>query len=125
MKVARVSLDGETAVGERTLRKEVQMPFSGKPYSFSWPVVNSVYEVGAVYGLFQYSLATAKYHDCLYVGQTDNLRRRLAEHLNNPPVAGSTHFFAEAYASEMQRKARETTLIAEFQPVGNTQGRRW
>ncbi len=120
--VARVSLDGEAAVGERTLRKEVQMPFSGEPYSFSWSVVNSVYEVGAVYGLFQYSLVTGKYH-CLYVGRTDNLRRRLGEHLNNPPVAGSTHFFAEAYASEIQRKARESALIAEFQPVGNTQGR--
>ena len=98
------------------------MPFGGTAYTFSRQVIDSLYEVGAVYGLFRYSTQNSTYY-CLYVGQTDNLRRRLAEHLNNPPVAGSTHFFAETHASEMQRKARESALIAEFQPVGNTQGR--
>jgi hypothetical protein len=100
------------------------MPIRSDAYTFNWATINSVNEVGAVYGLFQYSFVTRKYH-CLYVGQTDNLRRRLAEHLNNPPVAGSTHFFAETYASDIQRRTREAALIAEFQPIGNTQGRRW
>jgi hypothetical protein len=100
------------------------MPFNSKAYPFSWAMVKSVSEVGAVYGLFRYSAQTALYY-CLYVGRTDNLRRRLSEHLNNPPVAGSTHFFAETYASEAQRIERETALITEFQPTGNTQGRRW
>ena len=67
------------------------MPFNSEPYPFNWAMVNSVYEVGGVYGLFQYSLQTFKYR-CQYVGKTDNLRRRLVEHLNNPPVAGLTTF---------------------------------
>jgi len=96
------------------------MPFAGNANQFSRSVVDCLYEVGAVYGLFQYSSQTGKYH-CLYVGQTDNLRRRLQEHLNNPPVAGLTHFFAEVYYYSLQRSARERALIAEFQPTGNTQ----
>ncbi len=96
------------------------MPFNGNAYTFSKQVIDSVYEVGAVYGLFRYSAQNLKYY-CLYVGQTDNLRRRLQEHLTNPPAAGSTHFFAEVYNISHQRSARERVLIAEFQPVGNTQ----
>ena len=99
------------------------MPFSGTHYAFSRAVVNTVYEIGAVYGLFRYSPQTRMFY-CLYVGETDNLRRRLSEHLNNPPTAGITHFFDETYASATQRRQRETALIAEFQPVGNTQLRR-
>ena len=96
------------------------MPFGGQAYPFNSIVVAGLNEVGAVYGLFQYSPATGIYH-CQYVGQTDNLRRRLQEHLSNPPVAGLTHFFAETYSSVAQRLARESALIAEFQPIGNTQ----
>lgn len=96
------------------------MPFNSEAYPFNWATIISVNEVGAVYGLFQFSLQTFKYH-CLYVGKTDNLRRRLAEHLNNPPVAGLTHFFAELYSTDSQRTVRERALIAEFQPIGNTQ----
>src|SRR5437870_8794152 len=57
--------------------------------------------------------------DCLYVGKTDNLRRRLAEHLSNPPVAGATQFFAEVLASEQHRAEREAALLLEFQPPKN------
>ena len=96
------------------------MPFNSEPYPFTWAMMNSVNEVGAVYGLFQFSIQTFKYH-CLYVGKTDNLRRRLTEHLNNPPAAGLTHFFAEVYSTDAQRKERERALVAEFQPIGNTQ----
>jgi hypothetical protein len=98
------------------------MPISGSAYTFSKHVIDSVNEVGAVYGLFRYSAQDLTFY-CLYVGQTDNLRRRLQEHLNNPPVAGLTHFFAEVYYTSHQRFARERALIAEFQPVGNTQFR--
>ena len=99
------------------------MPFNSNAYPFNQVTINSVYEVGAVYGLFCPS-TRAGYFRCLYVGSTDNLRRRLGEHLSNPPVAGATHFFAEAFTSEAQRREREAALIAEFQPVGNTQLRR-
>jgi hypothetical protein len=99
------------------------MPFSGQIYFFNQWVIATANEVGAVYGLFKPSLR-AGYVDCLYVGKTDNLRRRLAEHLNNPPVAGITHWFAEVHATELQRTLREAQLIAEFQPPGNTVGRR-
>jgi predicted GIY-YIG superfamily endonuclease len=97
------------------------MPFSGSAYSFTWNVISTCAEVGAVYGLFT---QTARGYACAYVGQTDNLRRRLQEHLNNPPVAGVTHFFAEGYASARDRANREAALITEFQPRGNTVGRR-
>ncbi len=99
------------------------MPFQSEAYPLNWAMMNSVNEVGAVYGLFQHSQQTFKYY-CLYVGKTDNLRRRLQEHLSNPPVAGLTHFFAEVYSTDEQRSKRERALIAEFQPIGNTQLRR-
>src|SRR2546425_279801 len=73
------------------------MPFRGSGYAFDQATIATVYEVGAVYGLFKPS-ARAGWSDCLYVGKTDNLRRRLAEHLSNPPVAGATQFFAEVLA---------------------------
>ena len=100
------------------------MPFNSNAFPFNQATINTVYEVGAVYGLFCPSAGRPGYFRCLYVGRTDNLRRRLGEHLNNPPVVGATHFFAEAYVSDAQRRERETALIAEFQPVGNTQLRR-
>lgn len=97
------------------------MPFGGTANAFNWTTIEAVYEVGAVYGLFSWRPGV---YVCQYVGQTDNLRRRLAEHLNNPPVAGITHFFAEGYPSARDRTTREAALIAEFQPPGNTIGRR-
>ena len=99
------------------------MPFNSNAYPFNQVTINTVHEVGAVYGLFSPSTRPGFFR-CLYVGRTDNLRRRLGEHLNNPPVVGATHFFAEAFTSEAQRREREAALIAEFQPVGNTQLRR-
>ena len=94
------------------------MPFRGSGYAFDQATIATVYEVGAVYGLFKPS-ARAGWSDCLYVGKTDNLRRRLAEHLSNPPVAGATQFFAEVLASEQHRAERETALLLEFQPPKN------
>lgn len=97
------------------------MPFSGSAYPFTAGTMFAANEIGAVYGLF--SLRAGTYY-CLYVGQTDNLRRRLSEHLNNPPVVGVTHVFVEVHTNSRQRNAREAALIAEFQPPGNTVGRR-
>jgi len=93
------------------------MPLRGSGYAFDQATIATVYEVGAVYGLFKPS-ARAGWSDCLYVGKTDNLRR-LAEHLSNPPVAGATQFFAEVLASEQHRAERETALLFEFQPPKN------
>ena len=56
----------------------------------------------------------------LYVGKTGDLQKRLREHLNNPPVAGITHVFAEAIGTDAARTQREYVLIQEFKPVGNT-----
>jgi hypothetical protein len=43
----------------------------------------------------------------------------MLEDFNNPPIIGVTHFFAEAIATEEQRKRREKELICEFNPTGN------
>jgi hypothetical protein len=98
------------------------IPFSGNAYAFNKPTIETVYEVGGVYGLFHYNPYTFIYEN-LYVGLTDNLRRRLTEHFNNPPIAGVTHFFAEAWATAQQRNQREAELIQEFNPPGNTVGK--
>jgi len=98
------------------------IPFSGNAYAFDRLTISTLYEVSGVYGLFRYNPRTFIYEN-LYVGETDNLRRRLAEHFNNPPIAGATHFFAEAHASARQRQQREAELIREFNPPGNTVGK--
>ena len=99
------------------------MPFKYGPYPFRRSDIEDMKEVGAVYGLAR-SSARPGYFDILYVGETDDLRRRLGEHLNNPPIAGITHFFAESWSNASQRKSREMELISEFNPPGNTVGRR-
>jgi hypothetical protein len=95
------------------------VPFSSKVYSFDVPTLGTVNEVGATYGLFRPTPQRPGFYTCLYVGQTNNLRTRLYEHFNNPPIFGVTHFFAEVISTELQRKLREKELIAEFSPVGN------
>jgi hypothetical protein len=95
------------------------MPFSGNAFSFNVPTLNTINEIGAVYGLFKPTPFRPGYFTCLYVGQTNNLRTRLADHFRNPPIAGITHFFAEVATTDMQRRVREIALIAEFNPVGN------
>jgi predicted GIY-YIG superfamily endonuclease len=98
------------------------MPFANQSYRFDDATLNTVNEVGAVYGLFQQTNPNQFY--CLYVGQTDNLRRRLREHYKNPPIAGATHFFAEVNESLLSRSSREKALITEFNPPGNSVGTR-
>ena len=95
------------------------MPFNSSEYSFDLLTLATVNEVGAIYGLFRPTPQRPGFYTCLYVGQTNNLRTRMYEHYNNPPIAGVTHFFAEVITSEQQRKLREKQLIAEFNPPGN------
>jgi hypothetical protein len=94
------------------------MPFSGSTYPFNEASIATVFEVGAVDGLFKPS-ALLGWFDCIYVGRTENLRECLSKHLRNPPVVGATHFFAEVYSSKKQRSDREAALIAEFRQGGN------
>ncbi len=98
------------------------IPFNGKAFAFTKATIETINEISGVYGLFQYNSRTQIYEN-LYVGETDNLRRRLAEHYNNPPIAGATHFFAEAWSTAVQRKRREAELIREFNPPGNKVGK--
>jgi hypothetical protein len=95
------------------------MPFNGNRYSFDASTLRTVNQVGAVYGLFTPAILRPGYFTCLYVGQTNDLRARLYEHFNNPPIAGVTHFYAEVITTEQQRKLRERQLITEFAPRGN------
>jgi excinuclease UvrABC nuclease subunit len=97
------------------------MPFQNTTvYHFDEVTINTVNEVGGVYGLAKAQPLNPGYYTILYVGKSANLRTRLKDHLNNPPVAGITHFFADRVDTEAGRTQREAQLIAEFNPVGNT-----
>src|SRR5260370_2659830 len=110
----RVGVKSECSqTGRRT------MPFSGNRYSFDASTLGKVSQVGAVYGLFAPAQGRPGCFICLYVGQTNDLRARLHEHFNYPPISGVTHFYAEVITTEKQRKLREKKLIAEFYPPGN------
>lgn len=61
------------------------MPFSGNAFRFDDATLNTINEVAGVYGLFQRT--SPNYFVCRYVGTSDNLRRRLREHFNNPILA--------------------------------------
>ena len=93
------------------------MPFSGPGYHFNEATLNTVNEVGGVYGLFQQT--APNYFVARYVGKGENLRRRLREHYNNPPASNITHFFAEVHPTASAREFREIALIREFNPPGN------
>jgi excinuclease UvrABC nuclease subunit len=98
------------------------MPFQNTTvYHFNEVTINTIDEVGGVYGLAQAQLYSPGYYTILYVGKSGNLRERLKYHLNNPPVAGITHFFAERVDNDAARTIREQQLITDFKPVGNTQ----
>lgn len=93
------------------------MPFNSKVYRFDDATLKTINEVGAVYGLFEQTTTTC--FVCRYVGKAENLRRRLREHFNNPPISGCTHFFAEVHQTAAARENREIALIREFNPPGN------
>ena len=63
-----------------------------------------------VYGLFSWS---PNGFVCRYVGKTDNLRRRLAEHYRNPPASGITHYWvAETGAEDKHQRSDGLTSTA-------------
>ena len=96
------------------------MPFGYGPFTFNEAGIGSMVESGGVYGLARPSASALGRYTILYVGKTGNLRERLRTHLNNPPVSGITHFFAEAVPGDAARTQREYVLVQEFKPVGNT-----
>lgn len=97
------------------------MPFRDQTvYDFNWVTAITIREVGGVYGLARPQLYHAGWYDILYVGKTGDLRERVQYWLNNPPVAGITHFFADVILNEAERTQHEAALIAQFKPVGNT-----
>jgi excinuclease UvrABC nuclease subunit len=96
------------------------MPFRNKTvYNFDRDNVSRLYEIGGVYGLAMPQLWRPGWYTILYVGKTGNFRERLQYWLNNPPVAGITHFFADVVANLAERDIHEANLIAEFKPVSN------
>ena len=98
-----------------------ELPFRDKTvYDFNQATVNTLREIGGVYGLVSAIVARPGWYTVLYVGKTGNFRERIQYWLNNPPVAGITHFFADVIANEAERTTHEANLIAEFKPVGNT-----
>jgi hypothetical protein len=105
---------------EADAERTTKMPFSGNCHSFDSSTLKVLNDDGSVYGLFREDLPFRPDHySCLFVGQTNDLRARLLEHYNDPSISGVTHFFAEASATEQQRKLREKELIAEFNPAAN------
>lgn len=94
------------------------MPLTVTPYAFNYATLSRVGEVGGVYCLLQQS-ATPNRFNVLYVGLSEDLRRRLLEHYNNPPIAGTTHFHVEGIPGALARAQREQALIREFNPPGN------
>ena len=87
---------------------------------FNSRTLDTVNEVGGVYVLLQQT-TTPNYYNILYIGLSEDLRRRLSEHYNNPPIQGITHFHVEAIANAVQRGLRERALISQFNPPGNVQ----
>ena len=96
------------------------MPLITTFYNFTESSIDSVYEVGGVYGLARPVPFAPNKYTILYVGLSGNLRERLQSHFDDPPAAGITHFFVERVDNAAARMLRERQLIAEFKPVGNT-----
>lgn len=97
------------------------MPFRDTTvYAFDQAIVDTLREVGGVYGLAKPTPGSPGWYTILYVGKTGNFRERIQYWLNNPPVTGITHFFAEVISNAAERTTFEAQLIAEFKPVGNT-----
>jgi predicted GIY-YIG superfamily endonuclease len=61
----------------------------------------------------------------LYIGRTDDLARRLSEHLSDADQCmhqrGAVSAVAEVIATESERMRREAQLIAEYNPPCNVQ----
>ncbi len=96
--------------------------YSGQTYRY-W-----IFQIGTISdekpGNYIYAKETSQGHwTALYIGQTNNLSERLAEHekeecsLNN----GATHIHAHENDSEEARLSEERDLIEAYNPVCNEQ----
>ena len=89
------------------------MPFSHGPYDFTPAGIGNMNEVAGVYGITNDKL------QMIYIGQTDNLRRRLGEHYNDNKdciwkYSPKKHYAEVVSGGEQARKKREAELIREF-----------
>jgi len=101
------------------------IPLSGRSGSYSFTLIpwgHPLNAVGAVYVALrcQPNVTTA-----LYVGQTNDLRQRFADHEHDEAFSqhGATHLAALVVTNESQRLAIEGELIASYDPPINTQMR--
>ena len=88
------------------------MPFQAGPYA-----LDMLNEVSGVYGIANSA------HGIIYVGQSENLKRRMQEHMADRTHCMWTHspsvVFAEVVNGEAGRRSRESQLILEFDPPCN------
>jgi predicted GIY-YIG superfamily endonuclease len=91
------------------------MPFHGSSRYDFWE--NNWNEVGAVYGILSDSGGV------IYIGQTNNLKQRMADHRNNSNHCLHRHsptwVVVEVIGSEASRLQRERQLINHFDPPCN------
>jgi predicted GIY-YIG superfamily endonuclease len=90
------------------------MPFAATEYILATTTWN---EVAGVYGILN------SQRQMIYIGQTDNFKRRMAEHAADTEhcmhAYGPTYVWAEVITNKDTRLARETLLIAEYGPPCN------
>ncbi len=91
------------------------MPFKKQeqPYTF----VGNWYEVPCVYGIMNAQ------GQMLYIGKTDNIKRRMEQHQNDTVHLmhryAPMYVWAEVIQSEIERTVRERQLILEYNPPCN------
>jgi len=75
-------------------------------------------------GLYVFARFRSERWEALYVGQTDNLRKRLPTHERWPGAKqfGATHFHVRIELDEQERRAIEKRLIRKLQPPMNVLG---
>jgi predicted GIY-YIG superfamily endonuclease len=89
------------------------MPFNSEVLNFnaSWN------EVAGVYGVLN------SQRQMIYIGQTDNFRRRFLEHANDTTHCmhryGPAYAYAEVIPAQADRDRREREMILEYDPPCN------
>ena len=89
------------------------MPFAEGPFG-----LNSLNKVPGVYGIANAS------HQMVYIGESENMQERLAEHMTDRQHCLWSYAPAEVFAEqvsggEVARKRREQELITEYNPPCN------
>lgn len=93
------------------------MAFSQTDAEHTFSFTGTWNEVAGVYGIMDSRKMM------IYIGQTDDLKRRMAEH--QADTSHKMHLYApvfvwaEVIADEAKRVIREATLIAEYEPPAN------